>query len=71
MMRQVLIPLRGCSSDRGQVVPGAGGEVVMLNVVSQIQVQYVPDSKIVISLNSLGEFMVFSNDVDSRWMGAN
>jgi hypothetical protein len=64
MMWQVLVPFWGCSSDGRQVVPWAGWEVMMFNMVAQIQVQNVPHSKIVVSLHSLSKFMVFGYDMN-------
>ncbi len=70
MMREVLIPFWRCSSDSRQVVPWTCRKIMVLNVITQIQVQNVPHSKIVVGLNSLSKFMVFGDDVNCWRMGS-
>ena len=41
----------------------------MLDMVSEVEVEKIPYSEIVISLLSLHDLIVFSDGVDGGWMG--
>lgn len=69
MVGQVLVELRGGLPDLGEVVPGAGGEIVVLNMVSQVQVEEIPEPKVVISLLSLHNFVVLGDCMSCGGVG--
>ena len=71
MVGQVFVEFRGSCSDFGKVVPWAGREVVMLSMVSKIQVENVPNSEIVVCLQSLSKLVVLSQDMNCGWVRAN
>ena len=62
----------GCSfADLGEIVPRASWKIMMLDVISKIQVEEIPEPKIVVCLLSFYNFVVFSNGVDSSRMRTN
>lgn len=64
MVGKVFVEFRGDSSDFSEVVPGGVGEIMVLQVVAKVKVQYVPPSDVVICLLSLDELVVLSYYVD-------
>ena len=66
----MIIELWGCSSELGKVVPGAGWEVMVFCVVAEVEVEEVPESKIVVRFEALCEFVVLCDDVDCSWVWA-
>ena len=48
MVRKILVPFWGCSADGGQVVPWASWEVVVFNVIADVEVQDVPNPKVIV-----------------------
>ncbi len=71
MMWQIFIELWCNLTDFPQVVPRSIGEVVVLDMISKIQVEEVPKSKIIIGFLSLNELVMLGYDVDSCRMWAN
>ena len=71
MVREIFIEFWGSRSDQWQIVPWAGWEVVMFDVVSQVQVEKVPKSQIIVCFHSCNKLVVFGNDVNCCWMSSN
>jgi len=61
-----VVELRGNFSKSGELSPGDIGEIVVLNVISNVQIGNVHDSIIRIGVLSLDEFVMFSNNVSSN-----
>ena len=62
----------GCScADLGEIVPRTSWKIMVFDVISKVQVEEIPESKIVVCLLSFYNFVVFSNGVDSSRMGTN
>lgn len=68
---KVLVEFRSCCPDLGQVVPRAGREIMVFNVVSQIQVEEIPRTKVVISFHSFDNFEVLGDCVSGGGVGTN
>lgn len=65
---KVLVELRSYGSDLAQVVPRGIGEIVMLQVIPQVQVEEVPKTDIVVGLLALDELIMLRDDVDGGGM---
>lgn len=61
-----VVEFRGNFSELGELSPGNVGEIVMLNMISNIQIGNVHDSIIRVGILSLDEFVMFSNNVSSN-----
>ena len=61
----MLIKFRSCSSDFSQIPPRCSWKIVVLDVISQIDVQNIPWTNVVISFKSFNNFVVFSKDMNS------
>lgn len=61
-----VVKLRGNFSKSGELSPGDVGEIVVLNVISNVQVGNVHDSIITVGILSLDEFVMFSDNVSSN-----
>lgn len=68
MLREGVIELRGNFSELGELSPWDIGEIVMLNMISNVQIDKVHWSIVGISILSTDEFVVFSNDVHGNWV---
>lgn len=68
MLRKGVIELRGNFSELGELSPWDVGEIVMLNVISDVQVDEVHWSIVGVSVLATDEFVMFSNDVHSDWV---
>lgn len=55
-------------SHLGEESPGDLGEVVMLDVVAEVEVENIRDSKVIVALLSLHKLVVLSNRVHSHGM---
>ena len=61
-----VVEFRGNFSKSGELSPGDIGEIVMLNVISNVQTGNVHGSIIRVGILSLDEFVMFSNNVSSN-----
>ena len=66
MVGQVLVELGGGGADLGQVVPGARGEVVVLDVVPEVEVEEVPETEVVVSFHARDKLEMLGNSVSCR-----
>lgn len=64
MVWQVFVVLGRDLPDLAQIPPRAGGEVVMLEVVAEVDVGDVPPADVVVGLLALDELVVLGDDVD-------
>ncbi len=64
MVGEVLVEFGGSCADLAEVVPGRVGEVVVLDVVAEVEVEDVPDAQVVVGFLSLDELIVLGEDVD-------
>lgn len=70
MVRQMIIELGGHRSQLGQVVPGAVGEIMMLHMVAQVEVEEIPEAEIIVSLLPLDNLVVLCDGVGCCGVGA-
>lgn len=68
---QMLIELRRSFTDLGQIVPGASWEIVVFDVVSQVEVEKIPKSEIVVGFHSRHDLEMFGHGVASCRVGSN
>lgn len=71
VMRQVLVPFRGCSSNSWQIVPRTGWKIMMFDMVSKVKIEKVPNTKIIIRFHSCHKFGMFCDCVNGGWMTSN
>lgn len=64
MVGEVFIELWGGCSDFAEVVPWGVREIMVLDVVSKVEVEEIPNAYVIVGLLSLDELVVLSNDVD-------
>lgn len=70
MVGEVLVEFGGSCSDLAEVVPGRIGEVVVLDVVAEVEVEDVPDADVVVGFLPLDELVVLCEDVDGGRVGS-
>lgn len=70
MVGKIFVVLRGDLSDLSEIPPGAGWKIVVFQVVAQVDVWDVPPADIVIGFLALDEFVMFCDDMNSCWVGA-
>lgn len=68
MVGEVLVEFGGSCSDLAEVVPRRVGEVMVLDVVAEVEVEDVPDADVVVGFLSLDELVVLCEDVDGGRM---
>lgn len=68
MIWKVFVKFRGDSSDLPEVVPRCIGEIVMLEVVAEIEVEDVPKTNVIVCLLAYDELVVLCDDMDGSWM---
>lgn len=68
MLRKGVVELRSNFSELGELSPWDVGEIVMLNMISNVQVDKVHWSIVGISVLATDEFVMFSNDVHGDWV---
>lgn len=68
---QVFVKFRSNSSDFSQIIPRGIGEIVMLQVISEIKVENIPKTDIVVGFLSFNELVMLGDDVNGCWVGSN
>lgn len=69
MIRQIFIVLRSNLSDLSQVPPRTSWKIMVLNMVANVNVGDIPPPYVVITLLSLDEFVMFSDDMNGCGVG--
>lgn len=64
MVGEIFVKLRGSCSDFTQVVPWGIGEIMVLDVISNIKVKEIPYTYVIIGFHPFDELVVLSDDVD-------